>query len=189
MPAAFGPEEFWIPYVAAPPRPGGFTAVSVRARLRDGVSIENAAAQANGIGSRLRGTQVVRGGRPRFEIVRELEEATARAAPALRMLMLMLAVGAVLLLVCTNVANLLLARGTRRYEEVAVRRALGATRGRIVRQVMTESLMLTLFGGAVGMTFAYVGVAVVGATTAGDLPQRFAQGLGPAVLPRLDAVA
>jgi len=187
MPAAFGPEEFWIPYVAVPPRPGAFTAVSVRARLGDGVSIENAAAQANGIGSRLRGTQVVRGGRPRFEIVRELEDATAHAAPALRMLML--AVGAVLLLVCTNVGNLLLARGTRRYEEVAVRRALGATRGRIVRQVMTESLMLALLGGAVGLALAYVGVAAVRATAAADLPQRFVQGLGPAVLPRLDEIS
>jgi cell division protein FtsX len=187
VPAAFGPEDFWIPYVGAPPRPGVFSAVSVRARLRDGVSIENAAAQANGIGSRLRGTQVVRGGRPRFEIVRELEEATAHAAPALRLLML--AVGAVLLLVCTNVANLLLARGTRRYEEVAVRRALGATRGRIVRQVMTESLLLALLGGGVGLAFAYVGVTAVKVTIAADLPQRFAQGLGPAVLPRLDQIS
>ena len=187
MPSEFGPEEFWIPYVAVPPGPGVFAAVSVRARLRDGVAIENAAAQANGIGSRLRGTQVVRGGRPRFEIVRELDEATAHAAPALRLLML--AVGAVFLLVCTNVANLLLARGTRRYEEVTVRRALGATHGRIVRQVMTESLMLALLGGAVGLAFAYVGVATVRATTAADLPQRFAQGLGPAVLPRLDEIS
>jgi predicted permease len=187
MPAAFGPEEFWLPYVAVPPRPGAVTAVSVRARLRDGVSIENAAAQANGIGSRLRGTEVVPGAPPRFEIVRELEEATAHAAPALRLLML--AVGAVLLLVCTNVANLLLARGTRRYEEVAVRRALGATRGRIVRQVMTESLMLALLGGAVGLAFGYMAVAAVRATTAAALPQRFAQGLGPAVLPRLDEIS
>ncbi|HEX7235888.1 MAG TPA: ABC transporter permease [Gammaproteobacteria bacterium] len=187
MPAAFGPEDFWIPYVAAPPRPGVVEAVSVRARLRDGVSIENASAQANGIGSRLRGTQIVRGGPPRFEIVRELDEATAHAAPALRMLML--AVGAVLLLVCTNVANLLLARGTRRYEEVAVRRALGATRGRIVRQVMTESLILALLGGAVGLALAYVGVAAARTTAAADLPQRFVQGLGPAVLPRLDEIS
>ena len=187
MPAAFGPEDFWIPYVAAPPRPGVVEAVSVRARLRDGVSIVNASAQANGIGSRLRGTQIVRGGPPRFEIVRELEEATTHAAPALRMLML--AVGAVLLLVCTNVANLLLARGTRRHEEIAVRRVLGATRGHVVRQVMTESFMLALIGGAVGMAFAYVAVAAVRATAAADLPQRFVQGLGPAVLPRLDEIS
>ena len=187
MPAAFGPEDFWLPYVAATPRPGAFTAVSVGARLRDGVSIEDAAVEANVIGSRIRGTQIVQGGRPRFEIVRELDEATARATPALRLLVL--AVGAVLLLVCTNVANLLLARGTRRYEEFAVRRALGATRGRIVTQVMTESLLLALFGWATGMAFAYVGVAAVKATSAADLPERFAQGLGPAVLPRLDEIS
>jgi putative ABC transport system permease protein len=187
MPAASGPEDFWIPYVAATPQPGAFTAVSVRARLRDGVSIEDAAVEANVIGARIRGAQAVQGGRPRFEIVRELEEATARAAPALRLLIL--AVGAVLLLVCTNVANLLLARGTRRYEEIAVRRALGATRGRIFTQVMTESLLLALFGWAAGMAFAYVGVAAVKATSAADLPERFAQGLGPAVLPRLDEIS
>jgi len=83
------------------------------------------------------------------------DEQTAAVAPALRVLVF--AVAVVLAIVCTNVANLMLVRGTRRQQEIAIRRSLGATRGRIMRQVLTESLVLAGFAGLVAIAIAFAG--------------------------------
>jgi putative ABC transport system permease protein len=187
MPAEFGTQAFWTPFAVPAPEPGRTRMVQATARLRDGVSLEAASAEANVIGMQLRGmSPPPEGGTsPRFEIVRELDNLTAPVAPALRVLVV--AVAAVLLIVCTNVGNLLLVRGTRRQHEIAIRRALGATRARIARQVLTESLALALFASLLGAILAYGGVEVLRAVAATKGGGRFAA--AQTLLPRLEEIS
>ncbi|HEY9182108.1 MAG TPA: FtsX-like permease family protein, partial [Gammaproteobacteria bacterium] len=96
-------------------------------------------------------------------------------------------VGVVLAIVCTNVANLLLVRGTRRQQEIAIRRSLGATRWRIARQVLTESLVLSVFASLVAIAIAFAGVWLLKFTATTYVNPR--NGFAPSVLPRLDEIA
>jgi len=96
--------------------------------------------------------------------------------------MLMAAVGFVLLIACANVATLLTARATSRVREFAMRSALGAKRSRIVRQLVTESLVLSMFGGALGLVIAYAGVRAVATMTWFDLPRAYELSVNGTVL-------
>lgn len=131
----------------------GFDALSVVGRLKPGVTIEQARADMNLIDRSL-ATQYPDSNKQFYSahVEPELESLVGDTRPALRILFA--AVCFLLLIACANVAGLLLARGSRRQTELAVRAALGATRAEIIGQILVESVVLALFGGALGLAFS-----------------------------------
>jgi predicted permease len=124
------------------------------ARLKPGVSLQQASAQMDSVSARLEKTEPgLKGWRSQLMTLRTLNSQDTRPA----LLVLMAAVLFVLLIACANMANLLLARGASRGAEFAARTALGASRGRIVRQLLTESFTLSIAGGALGVLVASFG--------------------------------
>jgi putative ABC transport system permease protein len=143
-------------------------------RLRQGVAANQARNELNGILRPLTQTYAKgydsSGGPPDGVVINRLQDDITRAVkPAL--LAILGAVGLVLLIVCVNVTNLVLALGARRRSEFAMRAALGAGRMRMIRQVLTESLLLAAIGGALGLAVAVVGVRALVALSPPGLPR------------------
>jgi putative ABC transport system permease protein len=197
MPEAFAfpsaTVEVWTPLVPASPAPLPYGAI---VRVRDGVSIDAAASEVRAIYAGL-ARRPGPGGAPRaaaaakapavppeawrtrVEVVPVTEERAAPFRPALRVLAV--AVGVVLLIACANVAHLLLARTTVRAREFGVRASLGAGRGRLLRQVLAESLLLASLGGIVGLALAYGGTMLLTAAWPGNVSPQSG-------LPRIDRI-
>jgi putative ABC transport system permease protein len=145
-------------------------------RLRDGVTVEQASQDISAIARRIHGTSSEQGDYLLKDgIVVPLQDSiTGKARSPL--LVLLGAVGFLLLVACANVANLLLAQASARERELAIRSALGAARGRLIRQFLTEAFLLSVVAGGLGVLGAFLGVAGLVA-------------LAPENLPRLDSVS
>ncbi len=145
-------------------------------KLKRGVSVEQAQAEMNTITTRLRQkfpeVYPPNGGLT-FGIVPLLEQVVGNVRRTLYLLLG--AVGFVLLIACVNLANLQLSRAMARQKEIAVRTALGATRGRVVRQLLTESVLLAFAGGALGVALAFLAL-------------RFVRLVGPQSVPRMSDI-
>ena len=179
--------EFWVPLVPTEtPTPTGVVRVLMIARLADGVSLEAATAEANVIGAQLRRSPPADSEQPRFTVTRVSDQLAAPVRPAL--LVLFVTVVVVLLIACANVANLLLARSSNREREIAIRAALGGSRRRLARQVLTETLVLAAAGGLAAVVIAYGSIALLKTLSIVNAPEWLSRGT-TAILPRVDQVA
>ena len=182
MPAGFhfpDKTDIWLPM--------GETTVSrsahnylVVARLKPDAGLEQAQSQMASIGSRLERQYPESNKDKGVAVTRMRDEMVTDVRTTL--LLLLGAVGVLLLIACANMANLLLAKATARTREIAIRAAVGASRGRIVRQLVVESLLLALVAGAVGLLLAIWGSAALVALAPSNVPRLAETGIDAWVL-------
>ena len=157
----------------------------VVAKLKPGVTLDQAQAEMDTIAANVR--QEYFGGGDANDpsswglLLRSLRETiVGEIRPAL--LVLLAAVAFVLLIACANVANLLLARAALRHKEIAIRSALGAGRRRVIRQLLTESILLATVGGAIGLALAYLGIRALLSLNEDKIPRAAEIGIDTRVL-------
>jgi predicted permease len=162
------------------------------ARLKPGVTLAQAQERIDALNHRNldlfpKYRQLLVNARFGTKVLRLKDELVRDVRPALYLLQI--AVGVVLLIGCVNVANLMLARSNARMKELAIRYSLGAGRWRIARQLLTESLLLSLAGGALAVGIGYGGVRLLGRLGARDLPRGAAIGIDGTALAFTAAIA
>jgi putative ABC transport system permease protein len=162
MPMAFKPDE-----TANDARGGHY--LSVVGRLRSGVTVAQAEAELKVLAAQL-ATQYPDSNKGWGVFIMPLQDYSVRDVRTV-LYTLLGAVGCVLLIACANIANLLLARATARHREISIRAALGASRARLVRQLLTESVLLALCGGLAGMLLARWGLDALLALAPANLPR------------------
>jgi putative ABC transport system permease protein len=159
--------ELWVPGVFGPGVHAGGGSLRIFARTKDGVPLKQARAEIASITGRL---EQQFPGTNRNVVVTPLKEKVVGPIET-PLLVLLAAVGFVLLITCANVAHMLLARAATRQKEIAVRAALGARRGRIIRQFLTESLLLGSVGGVLGLLIAVLGTRALIAMSPPNIPR------------------
>lgn len=185
-PGSNDPVDVWVSFQFDPANPGGRGShfLSVIGRLKKGVSIDQARSEMEsleaGWKSENRAQHLLQ---PDFHPVLMSalhEDVVGGVRPA--MLMLLGAVAFVLLIACANVASLLLARAETRHREFAMRLALGAGRGRMLKQFLTEGMILVLFGAGLGVLLAHLGLKVIMAVAPDSVPRTLEIGIDGLVL-------
>lgn len=159
----YRPVEAWAPLVFTPEdrqRRGAAFLISV-GRLKPGVTIQQAQGEVNNIAARLEQQYPTTNTNIGFPLIGLYDSVVGIARVALYLLLA--GVGFVLLIACANVANLLLARAATRQKEIAIRVSVGAKRKRLIRQLLTESVLLSLVGGLVGLLVAGWAISVLAA--------------------------
>jgi predicted permease len=141
--------------------------IAIIGRLKPGVSVESARAETAVLGKLL-----IQEHKERNDFEPKVSELTEHVSGRLRptLVLLACAVGVVMLIVCANLSNLLLARGATRKKEIAIRTAMGAGRGRLIGQMLTESLVLSCCGAALGLLLAFVGTRALAHLTSVSIP-------------------
>jgi predicted permease len=176
-----GVAQLWVPMQLDPASTEDTNIIHVLGRLKPGIQPEQAASLLAAQSVRLRATRAGVLSEDHQLVARALREVETRAArPAL--LVLLGTVGCVLLIACVNLANLLLARAAGRQRELAIRAVLGASRPRIVRQLLTESVLLAGSGGLLGLLLAAWSLPTLLALAPRDLPLPAQVGLDGNVL-------
>jgi putative ABC transport system permease protein len=175
-----GDEELYVPLFLDPSANRGIRFIDAFGRLARGISVERAQGTLSGLNARLRKQYPAQDEafQPRLQRV---EEAYVEDVHSL-MIVLFFAVGFVLLIACANIANLLLARGAARQREIAIRSALGAGKIRLIRQLLTESILLGVLGGLAGIGPAFIGMRFLVKFKPDTLPNADLIALNPKVL-------
>jgi predicted permease len=175
---AFDPQpDVYLPFQADPNSTNQGHYFRVAARLKPGVTVGAAKASMNLAAEQFRRRYPDAIGPRNSFTVEPMQQLMVRNV-RMALYILLGAVGCVLLIACANVANLLLARAASRSHDVAIRLAIGAARGRIIRELLTESVLLSLIGGAAGLAIGALGVRALLAINPGNLPRIGEDGSG-----------